>query len=43
VLDPLPNMGGPKETDDELWARATANGYKRGAHVDEDKVRDADE
>ena len=25
--------------EDELWARAEANGYKRGAHKEADKVR----
>ncbi len=29
-------------TTDELWARGEANGYKRGAHNETDKVRDAE-
>ncbi|KIW11740.1 hypothetical protein PV08_09012 [Exophiala spinifera] len=35
-------MGRQKATTDELWARAEANGYKRGAHDETDKVRDAE-
>ena len=35
-------MGGRNATTDELWARAEANGYKRGAHTEVDKVRDAE-
>lgn len=27
---------------DELWARAKANGYEKGAHTEVDKVRDAE-
>jgi len=35
-------MGKRKDTTDDLWARAEANGYKRGAYAEIDKVRDAE-
>ena len=35
-------MGRRMNTTDELWARAETNGYKRGAHTEVDKVRDAE-
>jgi hypothetical protein len=35
-------MGRQNATADELWARAEANGYKKGVHTEVDKVRDAE-
>lgn len=35
-------MGPEKDITDELWARAEANGYQRGAHTEVDKIRDAE-
>jgi hypothetical protein len=36
-------MGGRTVTEDELLARAEANGYKMGAYREEDSVRDRHE
>jgi len=33
-------MKGSKTTTKELQARAERNGYKRGAHKEEDRIRD---
>jgi hypothetical protein len=35
-------MGRQNVTMDELWARAEANGYKRGAHCEINQIRDAE-
>lgn len=32
-------MSGRPSTTDDLWSRAKANGYQRGAHTEIDKVR----